>query len=183
MLAELVTHEHPRVVDAEVAGMMKTIGIEPNKPFSPDARLKAILEESARIASYMALTISDPPRKPERVRPGSQWMAGLEGYPTFNDGRSTLIDPLIYMTWFATGAAKAMNAPKPGTGSQYAWTYHDKGGDWLLGEKNFRFRIPALRRPGLLVYCYLRQLVARKFGQRTEGRQQELLRQGHTSQR
>ena len=53
-------------------------------------------------------------------------MAGLEGYPTFNDGRSTLIDPLIYMTWFATGAAKAMNAPKLGAGSQYAWTYHDK---------------------------------------------------------
>ena len=70
-------------------------------------------------------------------------MAGLEGYPTFNDGRSTLIDPLIYMTWFATGAAKAMNAPKPGTGSQYAWTYHDSGGQWLLGEKNYRFRIPA----------------------------------------
>jgi hypothetical protein len=47
------------------------------------------------------------------------------------------------MAWFATGAAKAMNAPKPGTGSQYAWTYHDGGGQWLLGEKNYRFRIPA----------------------------------------
>ena len=70
-------------------------------------------------------------------------MAGLQGYPTFNDGRSTLIDPLIYMTWFATGAAKAMNAPKPGTGSQYAWTYHDSSAQWLLGEKNYRFRIPA----------------------------------------
>jgi len=70
-------------------------------------------------------------------------MAGLEGYPTFNDGRSTLIDPLIYMTWFATGAAKAMSAPQPGTGSQYAWTYHDSDGQWLLGEKNYRFRIPA----------------------------------------
>jgi len=143
MLADLVAHEYPQAVDAEVAGMMKTIGIEPGKTFSPDARLKGILEESARIGSYMALTISYSPRNPERVRKGSQWMAGLEGYPTFNDGRSTLIDPLIYMTWFATGAAKAMNAPKPGTGSQYAWTYHDSGGQWLLGEKNYRFRIPA----------------------------------------
>ena len=143
MLADLVTHEHPQVIDAEVSGMMKTIGIEPAKAFAPDERLKGILEEAAKISSFMALTISYSPRKPERVRSGSQWMAGLEGYPNFNDGRSTLIDPMIYMTWFATGAAKAMNAPKPGTGSQYAWTYHDSDGKWLLGEKNYRFRIPA----------------------------------------
>ena len=51
MLADLVAHEHPQVVDAEVAGMMKTLGIEPGKRFLPDARLKGILEESAEIAS------------------------------------------------------------------------------------------------------------------------------------
>jgi len=143
MLADLIAHEYPQVVDAEVAGMMKTIGIEPGKVFAPDSRLKGILEESARISSYMALTISYSPRNPDRVREGSQWMAGLEGYPTFNDGRCALIDPLIRMTWFATGAAKAMSAPKPGTGSQYAWTFFDSDGQWLLGEKNYRFQIPA----------------------------------------
>jgi hypothetical protein len=143
MLADLVNHEDDHVVDAEVAGMMKTIGIEKGKPFAPDERMKAILVEAGKTGSYMAQAISYAPRNPERVRKGSQWMAGLEGYPTFNDGTRTLIDPMIYMTWFATGAAKAMSAPKPGTGSQYAWTYYDSTGQWLLGEKNYRFHIPA----------------------------------------
>jgi hypothetical protein len=143
MLADLIAHEYPQVVDDEVAGMMKAIGIEPGKPFSIDARQKGILEEAARIGSYMALTISYAPRNPQRVRQGSQWMAGLDGYPSFNDGRSTLIDPMIRMSWFATGAAKAMKAPTPGTGSQYAWTFLDSGAQWLLGERNYRFRIPA----------------------------------------
>jgi len=49
---------------------------------------------------------------------------------------------MIYMSWFATGAAKAMSKPKPGTGSQYAWTYQDESGQWLLGERHYRFRIP-----------------------------------------
>lgn len=142
MLADLIAHEDDHVVDAEVLGMMKAIGIQKGKSFTPDERMKSILAEAGKTGSYMAEAISYAPRNPEGVRKGSQWMAGLEGYPTFNDGSRTLIDPLIYMTWFATGAAKAMNAPKPGTGSQYAWTYHDSTGQWLRGEKNYRFHIP-----------------------------------------
>jgi hypothetical protein len=142
MLADLIAGEHEHAVDPEVAGMMKTIGIEKGKPFSPDARMKSILGEAAQVGSFMAQAISYAARNPERVRADSKWLAGLEGYPTFSDGRSTLIDPMIYMTWFATGAAKSMSAPTPGTGSQYAWTYQDRSGEWLLGEKNYRFRIP-----------------------------------------
>lgn len=142
MLADLIAREHPLSVDPDVAGMLKAIGIDPGQPFAPDARMQSILGEAARIGSFMAQAISYAPRKPEQVRPGSQWLAGLEGYPTFFDGRSTLLDPMIFMAWFATGAAKSMNAPKPGTGSQYIWTYHDADGQWLCGEKQYRFRIP-----------------------------------------
>ena len=142
MLADLVGREHEDAVDPEVAGMMRAIGIEKGKPFAPDARLKGILAEATRVSSFMAQAISYAPRKPVRVREGSQWMAGIEGYPTFSDGHRTLLDEMIYMSWFATGAAKAMSAPKPGTGSQYAWTYHDADGQWLLGENSYRFHIP-----------------------------------------
>jgi len=142
MLADLIAREHPQAVDPDVAGMLKAIGIEPGQPFAPDARMRRILGEAARVGSFMAQAISYAPRKPEQVRPGSQWLAGLEGYPTFFDGRSTLLDPMVFMAWFATGAAKSMNAPKPGTGSQYIWTYHDADGQWLCGEKQYRFRIP-----------------------------------------
>ncbi len=143
MLAGLIDRENEHAVDPEVAGMMKAIGVEKGKVFAPDKRLKSILAEAAQVGSFMAQAISYAPRQPLPVRTGSHWMAGIAGYPTFSDGRSTLLDEMVYMSWFATGAAKAMGAPKPGTGSQYAWTYHDDKGEWLLGEKSYRFHIPA----------------------------------------
>lgn len=142
MLADLVAHEPAEAIDPEVAGMMQAIGIRKGEPFAPDSRLKPILEEAARAGSYMAQAISYAPRGTPGIHPGSHWMAGIAGYPTFNDGHRVLVDQMIYMSWFATGAAKAMSKPKPGTGSQYAWTYYDATGEWLLGEKNYRFHIP-----------------------------------------
>jgi hypothetical protein len=141
-LADLIAREHDHAVDPEVAGQLMTVGIGKAGPFAPDERMKAILAEAAQVGSFMAQVISYVGRDPERVREGSQWRAGFDGYPTFNDGRATLIDAMIGMSWFATGAAKAMGAPKVGTGSQYAWTYQDAGGQWLLGENTYRFRIP-----------------------------------------
>ncbi|SFU22642.1 DUF1254 domain-containing protein [Mesorhizobium sp. YR577] len=141
MLADLVNREDDHAIDPDAAGMMKAIGIEKGKPFAPDDRLKAILSDAARDGSFMAQAISYAPRAPIPVKQGSHWMAGIAGYPTFTDGVHTLIDEMVYMSWFATGAAKAMNAPVPGTGSQYAWTYHDAQGEWLLGENSYRFHI------------------------------------------
>ena len=142
LLAQLVAGEYEGAVDADAAGMMRTIGIEKGKPFAPDARMKGILAEAAKVGSFMAQTISYAPREAETLGKGSHWMAGIAGYPTFNDGHRTLMDEMVYMSWFATGAAKAMSKPQPGTGSQYAWTYRDGNGAWLLGEKSYRFRIP-----------------------------------------
>jgi hypothetical protein len=142
MLAELVDGEHEAALDPETAGTLRTIGIEKGKPFAPDERLKAILTEAARDGSFMAQAISYAPRAPETVRPGATWMAGITGYPTFSDGRQTLIDELVFMAWFATGTAKGMVTPRPGTGSQYAWTFRDSEGAWLSGGKSYRFRIP-----------------------------------------
>lgn len=142
MLAELVQAEHEAAIDPETAGMLKAIGIEKGKPFAPDTRMKRILTEAARDGSFMAQAISFAPREPEHARPGSGWCAGLAGYPLFSDGNRTLLDALVTMAWFATGTAKGMVTPKPGTGSQYMWTYRDSDGDWLQGGKSYTFRIP-----------------------------------------
>lgn len=142
MLADLISREPEQAIDPETAGILRAIGIEKGKPFSPDKRMRGILGDAAQTASFMAQAISYAPREPERVAKGSHWMAGIAGYPVFNDGHRTLLDEMVYMTWFATGAAKGMSAPKPGTGSQYAWTYYDKDGQWLLGENNYKFHIP-----------------------------------------
>jgi hypothetical protein len=141
-LSDLVQHEYPQALDPDAAGMLQTIGIDRDKPFKPDDRMHRILDEAAHAGSYMAQAVSFAPRDPAPVREGSYWQAGLTGYPTFADDRATLWDPMIRMGWFATGAAKAMNAPKPGTGSQYVWTYFDNGGQWLRGEISYRLHLP-----------------------------------------
>lgn len=142
MLAELIEGEHEAAIDAETAGMLKTIGIEKGKPFAPDDRMKRILTEAARDGSFMATTICYAPRAGEVARPGSGWGAGVPGYPWFSDGHRTLIDALVGMAWFATATAKGMVTPKPGTGSQYMWAFRDADGEWLRGENHYRFRIP-----------------------------------------
>ncbi len=42
--------------------LLKPLGIEPGKPFNPDARQKKILEEAAHFGWLMAQTISYAPR-------------------------------------------------------------------------------------------------------------------------
>jgi hypothetical protein len=141
-LADLISKEYEQAIDAETLGTLNAVGITKGKVFSPDERMKTILKEAAQTGSFMAQCISYAPRNSEPLRDGSKWMAGIAGYPTFNDGTRTLLNEMVYMTWFATGAAKAMVAPKVGTGSQYAWTFYDTRGQWLLGEKSYKFRIP-----------------------------------------
>lgn len=142
MLADLMANENELAIDPETSGMMKAIGIEKGKRFAPDARMKAILGEAAQIGSYMAQSMSSAPSNPERVRDGSNWMAGIPGYLNFSDGHSTLIDRVIAMSWFTTGAVKTTSRPRAGTGSQYAWTHRDATGKWLLGENSYRLHIP-----------------------------------------
>jgi hypothetical protein len=142
MLAELIEAEHEDAIDQESAGTLRAIGIEKGKPFAPDARMKKILAEAARDGSFMAEALSYASREADHIKPGSQWSAGLAGYPLFTDGHRTLLDALVAMAWFATGTAKGMVTPKPGTGSQYVWTFRDAGGDWLRGEHTYTFRIP-----------------------------------------
>jgi hypothetical protein len=142
-LAALVEAEHEDAIDPESAGMLATIGIQKGTPFAPDARLQGILDEAARVASAMALVLSDAPRGLNPPYPDRQWSPHAPGYPTFTDGHRTMLDGLVQMAWFGTGTAKAMGHPKPGTGSVYSWTYREAKGEWLSGDRAYRLHLPA----------------------------------------
>lgn len=142
MLSDLMANENELAIDPEISGMLKAVGIEKGKPFSPDARMKEILAEAAQVGSFMSQAVSSAHSNSERVREGSNWMAGIPGYLSFSDGRSTLMDEVIAKSWFTTGVSKALARPQPGMGAQYAWTYRDATGTWLLGEKTYRLHIP-----------------------------------------
>jgi hypothetical protein len=143
-LAAMIDYEPYEAIDAEESAMLKQIGIEKGKPFAPDARLRAILDEAAKVGGFMAMTNCTGPRDDYRRYPDRQWFGAIPGYPEYRDehGRP-LVDEMARTAWFGTGRAVAMVTPKPGTGSAYTWTFRDAAGQWLDPARTYRMKLPA----------------------------------------
>jgi hypothetical protein len=65
-LDELVQEEPLEALDAERAGQLAAIGIVKNRPFAPDARMRAILDNAARIGGGISRTLGYAPPRPRR---------------------------------------------------------------------------------------------------------------------
>src|SRR5262249_55369077 len=130
-------------VSPEEAAELAQIGIEKGRPFAPDERTRAILDEAAKVGSYMAFALCNAPRRDYRKYPDRYWYGTVPGYPTFVDkhGRP-LIDAMVEMAWFATGRAQAMGSVTPGVGSAYTWEYRESSGDWIDPARTYRLRLP-----------------------------------------
>jgi len=143
-LAALVSEEHPDAIDAETAGMLATIGITHDQPFTPDERMTRILTEAAKVGSAMALATSYRTRLPLQRYEDRQWIEiGNTGYPYYEQDGHAMLSGLSLMGWFATGSSIAMVTPPPGKGSAYMWTYHDGEGLWLDGGRTYELTMPA----------------------------------------
>jgi hypothetical protein len=142
-LAEIIGYEPVDAVDPEVGALLSEIGIEKGKPFAPDERLRGILDEAARVGSYMAFATANAPRDPFRRWDDRQYFGTLAGYPTFRDEHDRpMVDLMVRMAWFATGRAMAMLGEKAGVGSAYTWEYVDASGDWIDPHRTYRLRLP-----------------------------------------
>jgi hypothetical protein len=142
-LAAMVEYEPADAISLDEAAELAQIGIEKGKPFAPDERMRAILDEAARIGSYQAFAITNAPRQDPRRTPDRQWFNPPVGYPSFVDDRGRpMIDEMVSMAWFATGRATAMAGAKPGVGSAYTWAYRDANGDWIDPARTYRLRLP-----------------------------------------
>src|SRR5262245_30435927 len=142
-LAEMIDYEPVDAVDPEVGALLAEIGIEKGKPFTPDQRMRGILDEAAKVGSYMAFATCNAPRTQFRRWDDRQYYDSLAGYPTFRDehGRP-MVDEMIRMAWFATGRATAMMGEKPGVGSAYTWEYLDADGAWIDPRRSYMVRLP-----------------------------------------
>jgi hypothetical protein len=69
-LHELIDAEHPYGPYRAMYGELATLGIEKGKPFSPDSRMKAILEKAAKTANAIMRVQSFADRRPDKVLPG-----------------------------------------------------------------------------------------------------------------
>jgi hypothetical protein len=144
-LNEVIQHEPADAFDPEIVGLFAAIGIKKDKPFAPDARMKAILTDAVAVANATARAILFAPRD-ERVKfyPDRQWGTGFVGgsYAFLNNGER-MLDARTLFHYYATGITPAMAFAKPGTGSAYAYAARDAKGEYLDGGKTYKITLPA----------------------------------------
>jgi hypothetical protein len=139
-LNRMVQEEPVQARDLVMMGMLKSIGIEKGKPFAPDAAMQDVLRAAAQEARAQfvdLLTSFSQPWWPDRrwSPPDSRGMKTGFTYVTADaldvDARS-----------FANFAAFAM--PKhTGTSLVYLFTFLDRSGERLSGERNYKVTVPA----------------------------------------
>ena len=147
-LATVIAREPIDFLDPELRGLAASIGIRKDKPFAPDARMKAILNDSVAVANATARAIAFQTRDPEAYYyEKSQWKAAFVGgdYKWLIDGGvgGRNLDARTLFFYQATVNTPAMVLKIPGVGSQYAYTERDADGNYLDGAKDYRLRIPA----------------------------------------
>ena len=132
-------------LDAEIRGMLASIGIEKGKPFAPDARMKKILAEAADVGAVTVRALTARPRdKAYYLYPGkSFWITPfVGGSHEFISNGVRLIDARAFFHFYATGITPAMVSAPVGKGSQYAVAYLDAEGNVLDGGKTYRIHLP-----------------------------------------
>ena len=123
--------------------MMRSLGMEPGKPFEPDARRRKILGDAALTGELMARANAFDKRFPgATVFEGTHWeyanMVELDQQlPMFSQ-----LDERASWFYEAIGNTSGMQGRIVGFGQVYLETARDKSGAWLDGAKSYRLRVP-----------------------------------------
>lgn len=147
-LHTVIDREPVEIIDPETRGLLASIGIQKGKPFTPDARLRATLVESAAVANATARALYfQMPDAENYLYEGGHWKRGFFGgnYQFLIDGGGgeRNLDARTVFFYMATVNTPAMAMKMVGRGSQYAWGDRDSGGNYLDGAKSYRLNIPA----------------------------------------
>lgn len=145
-----VLHE---VIDTEPAyepyrnayGDLAVLGIAKGKPFSPDDRMKRILEQAAQIANAQMRVESFADRRSDRiVWKDRQWEWAALRFEDGDFNTPTYADLDARDKWFyqAIGASPAMFRRKAGSGSLYWLGLRDGAGAYLDGGKTYKLTVP-----------------------------------------
>jgi hypothetical protein len=158
---ELVQDEGPGAGDPELMGLLAAVGIVHGKPFEPDARMRKILEEAAKVGNATARTVTFAARPEEGFAyyPGSAWESALfvGGYEFLDTpAEITATGPVPYPSdgarklnartnffYMATGITPAMCMRLTGIGSQYIYATRDSNGEFFDGGRTYKVTLPA----------------------------------------
>lgn len=132
--------------------MLKPLGIEKGKPFKPDARQKAILEEAARIGDAMGrVMLFEGPDRFHKVGqglgvepfPGTKWHWVFQVNPVQKTDTYGQVDERLHYTYGAIYTTPGLGVMKAGPGGNYMQAFRDKDGNYFDGGKKYRLTIPA----------------------------------------
>ena len=135
-------------------GELAALGIEKGQPFDPDARMKAILAEAARVANAQMRVQSFGDRRPDRLPwKDRQWQWASLRYEDGDFNTHEHLDLEAREKWFyqAIGASPAMFRRDAQAGSLYWLGLRDKQGAYLDGGSQYKLSVP-LPVPGKLFW-------------------------------
>jgi hypothetical protein len=144
-LHQVIESEPPVDGYFQYYGELAALGIAKRKPFTPDERMRDILEQAAWIGNAQMRVQAFADRRPDRVVwPDRKWeWIGLR--PENGDFMTPCYADLdARETWFyqAIGASPAMFRRTQGAGSLYWLGLHDENGAYLDGGKTYKLTVP-----------------------------------------
>ena len=123
--------------------MLRTLGIEPGKPFAPDERQAKLLAEGTVVGEAMAKATSFDPRfAGVRYRPDAHWNYVLVVDPRQDLHGYSQLDERAAYTYEAVLIAQAMLSQTPGQGQAYLACHRDVTGSAFDGAATYRLRVP-----------------------------------------
>jgi len=144
-LHELIQEEPEDYLGAEIKGQLAAIGIEKDKPFNPNARMKKILTDAAAIGNAAARAISYFPRDPGNFiyDKNSAWiMAYANKDTTFTKNGARNLDARVLFHFGYICVSPAMALTMPGKGSDYGIATLDYKHRPLDGSKTYKLHLP-----------------------------------------
>jgi hypothetical protein len=144
MLNEIIQYEPAELFSAEQRGRLASLGIEKGRPFRTDARMQRIFDQAAKQAVAMSRAIVYASRDPEiNYWPNRHWEKMFVRNTEFmRNGRSD-IDARTLWHYQAICVSPNLLSTTPGVGTAYLTCFRDKEGNYLLGNKIYRLRVPA----------------------------------------
>ncbi len=142
-LTDIIQREPVMERDRMIMAMLKPLGIEHGKPFQPDARQRAILEQGAEIGELMAQAISFSNRDEGALyRPDTRWRYVITLDPSQEAGTYSQLDERAHYFYEAVSTSKGMVSTTPGVGQAYLGAYQDREGAWFDGGRSYRLHVP-----------------------------------------
>jgi hypothetical protein len=145
LLSAFINNNPVQERDRFYMAMLKPLGIEKGKPFNPNARQRAILEDAARIGDAMGRAMlfdGDTRIDGANAFGGTHWNWVVLNHADQETEFYSQLDERLHYTYGAIYTSPNIGAKRAGPGSDYIQAFRDKDGNRFDGSKSYRLRVP-----------------------------------------